>query len=399
MRLLLLSLLLVQLWGCSNGFVQKVTLPTVGDQSMVIEPRWVTRIGEGSGGLSLQLQPLLSDGTLFSVAYSGIVVAMNGHSRALKWQQQLDSHLTTSAVDGGDRIFIGSEKQIYALSKQSCEILWSVDSASEVISAPVVAGGQLLVRSINGTLVSLEQTNGTEKWRYSWQQPALTLRGESSPFVVQDQVFIGTAGGDVIALGLKRGELRWESSIAVARGRNEIERLVDVDAPMVSVDDSMLVTSAWQQGVQALQMKSGRLVWKRDFSTLSGAVLVDGTLYVVDTEGMLWALDPNSGATLWRQAALEGELLTRPVVHQDYLVIGGRSGSLHWFTRSEGKLAGSMGVESWRERFPATFEGGRFFMRFPEVHPIQSAPVTDGPWLYVTDLRGYLAAYSLPSLP
>lgn len=389
---------LTLLAGCAHPPVQQLTLTSSVAEPLTVEPRWVSRIGEGSEGLRLDLQPLIDGELIYGVAFSGDVVALDRRSGKVQWQHQLPTHLTTAAVDGGDRLFIGGEGRMFALSKQGGALLWEVTTASEVIVAPLLVDDQLLVRSIDGTLMVLDPNNGAERWRYSWSLPSLTLRGESPPLVVDDMVLIGTASGHIIALGLAQGELRWESPIAVPRGRNAIERLVDVDAPLLLLNDNLVVASAWQQGLSALSVETGRLVWKRDLFTLSGGTLVDDLLILTDHDGMMWALDPANGATFWRQGLLAGHQLTAPVTHGPYFVLGDDQGTLQWFKRGDGSAIGSLQLESWREHFPSLLEGDGYYAPFKKPQPILSAPVVVDEWLYAIDLRGYLVAYTIPSV-
>ncbi len=58
----------------------------------------------------------------------------------------------------------------------------------------------------------------------------------------------------------------WEISIAQSSGRNEIERLVDIDAKPLLVG-SVLYVAAYQSRITALALGTRRILWTRDVSS------------------------------------------------------------------------------------------------------------------------------------
>jgi outer membrane protein assembly factor BamB len=66
----------------------------------------------------------------------------------------------------GDRFFFGSESgQVYGLrATRSGKVLWSTPVGEPFYNAPMVVGGQLLIRSTNGNLYSMAVESGVMTW-------------------------------------------------------------------------------------------------------------------------------------------------------------------------------------------------------------------------------------------
>ena len=62
------------------------------------------------------------------------------------------------------------------------------------------------------------------------------------------------------------------------------------------------------------------------------------SIYVVDSNGVVYALDKNSGIERWSQPALRGWYLTGPAVTGNYLALGDQEGNLHWLNKDTGEL-------------------------------------------------------------
>lgn len=167
--------------------------------------------------------------------------------------------------------------------------------------------------------------------------PVLSLRGSSTPLIVDDIVISGADNGKLTALALKNGTVLWETTIAVSRGRSEIERLIDIDAqPMVR--DGVIYTVTYQGRIAAVRIDSGRILWVREVSSYSGMAMDAHRVYLSDSEGQVWGLDRFSGATLWKQDRLLRRMLSRPNLQGQYLLVGDFNGYLHWMARNDGRL-------------------------------------------------------------
>ena len=126
--------------------------------------------------------------------------------------------------------------------------------------------------------------------------------------------------------------------MAHPRGRSEIERLIDVDAPPL-VAGNTLFAASFQGRMVAINIENGRVRWSRELSTYSGMVADDRNVYVTNTAGDVLALDQGSGAALWKQDKLRARVLNGPALTARYVVVGDVEGYVHWLSKEDGQFA------------------------------------------------------------
>ena len=134
------------------------------------------------------------------------------------------------------------------------------------------------------------------------------------------------------------GKLLWEASIAQPKGVTEIERIADITSLPV-VDGPLIYAVAYQGRIAAVDRMSGRVVWNRDISSLTGLNVEDGRIFVSHAAGSIYALDYTTGKTFWRQAALKNRQLSTPMPMGSLIAVGDLEGYVHFLNRDDGALA------------------------------------------------------------
>ncbi len=353
-RLLLVAWGLIALSGCStiNGWVDGVsdTYTSVSHEEFTSEfaPKvlWSSSIGSGTDGLWVELSHQIVGERVYVVAADGVVSAVDISSGGNNWQQTIKESVITGVAVGGGDLYVGTESgTLLALDRVSGKQHWSVPLLSEILAPPAVSSGVVVVRTVDGKLIGLSEESGREIWRYQREVPVLTLRGTSSPIIADGRVYAGMDSGEVVALALQDGRELWLKSVTPARGRTEIERMVDIDADPVILDGVIYIVS-YQGNLAALGAEQGDLLWKRKMSGVTAPMVYGPYLFVADTEGNVWALDRKDGSALWKQDGLKGRNLTTPTLSGLNLVVGDDDGYLHWISAEDGHFVARMRVDS-----------------------------------------------------
>ena len=81
----------------------------------------------------------------------------------------------------------------------------------------------------------------------------------------------------------------WQTPVATPRGRSELDRLADVDAP-VKVDGGDAFAVGYQGRVAMLALDTGQIWWSRELSSYRGLALDGAQLYVATSDGSVAAL-------------------------------------------------------------------------------------------------------------
>lgn len=369
--------LLLALGGCSWFSGPDVEQPAVladFEPSLAVSEIWSANIGAGPDRRFLRLTPVRDGNTLYTVDTKGRVRALAQDDGKERWRTDLDLEITGGVGFGDDLVLVASRKgDVVALDKNKGHEVWRTRVTSEVLAPPAADAGVVVVQSVDGKLAGLASATGKRIWILDRSEPALSLRGTATPVILSDAVLTGFASGKIAAVNLKNGRLLWETPVAQPQGRSEIERLIDVDVPVL-VSGRTLLAAAYQGKIVAVNLESGRLLWSRDISTYSALAADSNNVYLSDVRGHVYALDLGSGSTVWKQEKLSLRGLSAPVVTGNTMAVADFEGYVHWLAREDGRFLA-------RER--AARAG------------VLTAPIADGSTLYVTTQNGYLVALRL----
>ena len=383
----LLSLfLIVTLNGCSTVKDRVSGFWAGDDNEVVIEPLveiehaidikkiWSTRVGDGTDGFYLKLSPVAGEGVIFAAERDGEVIALEIESGKQHWKTKTKKPLSGGPGHGEGRVLVGTrDGEVIALSDEDGEILWTTQVSSEVLAAPKADLGVVVVRTVDGKAYGLDASSGQRLWVYERAVPLLTLRGTSAPQLADGLAIIGFDGGILAALDITNGSLVWEKRIALPTGRSTLDRMVDIDAEPLILDDVVHVAT-FQGRVAVVDLQTGNIGWVRDLSSHAGLGVDVDNVYLTDEQSEIWALERYSGNSVWKQEQLKSRALTAPVSFGDYLVVGDFEGYLHWLNREDGTQAGRVRLDKSQ---------------------ILTTPFVVNDTLYAYSTDGTLAAYSV----
>lgn len=348
MRFLLIAVFVSFLVACSGS--PSPVLPPVELEALKnkldISRQWIFTAGEGVSDFYLKLKPVIYKDKGYVIDYKGHLYAFKLKNGKVIWDIELNAPVSGGLALFNDVLFFGNSKgELVAFDLKSKKELWRTQLSSEILSTPVIEQGIIVAKTIDGHIYGLNVATGTQSWIYQSIVPRLTLRGNSSAVINNGIVISASDNGKLTALTLTTGKVLWETTIAVAQGRNEIERVIDLDVDPVIVDD-VIYTVGYQGRLAAVKITSGEMIWNRDFSSYSGLYVDAYRVYITDAMGQVWALNRYNGSTLWRQDKLLRRKLTAPQVQESYLIVADYDGYLHWLNREDGKLIARKRVNS-----------------------------------------------------
>jgi outer membrane protein assembly factor BamB len=341
MRTLFLWPLLLLLAGCSAFTGKDNTDPPAElvefETELKIKTLW-SRSLEGVDDAFLKIAPVVSDGKLYIAEPSGEVLAFDAVSGKKTWAVDLDVPISGGPGISNGYIAVGTqEAELILLNAEDGSELWRKTLTSEVLSVPAISRGRVVCRTIDGRVAAFNIDTAENLWAYDRTVPVLTLRGDSSPQISENQVLVGFANGKLVALQLDSGVAAWEAAIATPKGRTELERVVDIDAELKLVEGTVFA-SAFHGEVAAVSETSGVVLWRRALSSHAGLDADWRQLYITDDQDHIWSLDTTNGAALWQQKELHARKLSAPAMIDGYLVVGDYEGYLHWMSQYDGRM-------------------------------------------------------------
>lgn len=379
--------------GCGTSLktVEPPAKLTDFEPELKVSPVWSAQVDQGAKERFLQLAPALDSEVLYATARDGLVRAFDRLTGEPLWKVRLNTRIFGGASVGGDLLLIGGDAAVVALDRATGAERWRADVSTEVLAAPVRSGDVVVARAIDGSLFGLSASDGHTLWQVRQEVPLLSLRGQSRPAVGDGLVLAGFANGKLGAYRLLDGQQVWEATVAVPRGRTELERIADVDAALTVVEGGVFA-AGYQGRVAAFALSDGHTIWARDLSTYTGTALFGRTLFLTDSDGNAWALDAGTGRTLWKQEALRGRSLSAPAIQGNAIVVGDFAGYLHWLAVEDGHLIARVRVEDPDYYFPVPDPEG-MPNNYQEKRGILAAPKVVRDTVYAVDRRGAVNAF------
>ena len=151
------------------------------------------------------------------------------------------------------------------------------------------------------------------------------------------QILVGYSDGKLDAVDIQFGHVLWQKSIAYASGSSDVERLVDIDADPI-VRGGVVYLASYQGYVGALTLENGQFIWSKPASTYQNISIDDRSLYMTDSNDVLWAFDRTTGNVKWKQDLLKARGLSQPVLMGNRLVVGDKTGYLHVLSTQNGEM-------------------------------------------------------------
>nr|WP_277347478.1 outer membrane protein assembly factor BamB [Wenzhouxiangella sp. XN79A] len=342
------------------------------DATLPVQELWNVNTGKGLDRSAPNLKPFYIDGELWVADHEGGVRVIDAESGDVLRQFELELDLASGPAVFADSVLFGTiDGMVVHVDRASGQILWQTQLSSEVLALPVLRDGIVIARAIDGRVFGIDAESGRREWIYDRSVPLLTLRGNSDPLVRGGQVFIGYDDGAVTALRIADGVRLWEQRVSIPEGRSELERLSDIDGPLVIVGGDLYAVTRHGR-MASLALDSGRIQWVKDIAADSGVSISRTQLAVTDAEDVVWMVDRLSGATVWQNESLKRRDVTRPVFQGSFVVVADREGYLHWLDADTGEPVA-------RER------AGK--------EPPAAAPLVIGNLLYLLDRDGRLSAW------
>lgn len=368
---LIITLLALSLSGCatvSDWFAddEELEIRRLKPIEAAFEPeiKWDIYVGDGVQDYFSRLAPAVAYGKVFAASRDGIVVAIDQETGKKIWEQDFANYenysfkkamlwysnrAVSAKISGGlsvayQSVYFGTEDgYVYALEEATGELKWKVGVKGEVISAPAVDAGVVLVNTTSGHLIALNPENGEQKWVTESDVPPLTLRGVSAPAADSGGALIGTPSGKLKVSILETGMVAWETQIASPSGATELERIVDIDVKPLVFGGNVFVVS-YNGTLSAVELRTGQVIWTREYGSYRNISIDGNRLFVVDNSSNIFAIDRRSGVELWSNVGLKDRNVTSATPHGDYVVVGDMFGFIHWFTQDEGKLVAQLAV-------------------------------------------------------
>lgn len=222
----------------------------------------------------------------------------------IKWTRQLKAgnragikrnlNFATPQV-AGDRLFVGnSGGNFYSIDIKRGKVLWRIKLDGPVISKPLFEDGVLYLGDGKGVVYSINASNGEKNWHSYVGEEVMT-----TPVADKGSIYVATENNSLFALDKSAGAIKWMKS-----------------RPMP---------------FSAMSIRG-----------FSSPILIDGNIYVGNTDGVLVVYEASNGNKLFTlpvaaQRAVFTDIDTTPLKHEGRIIFSSMEGGLYSVDHKTGK--------------------------------------------------------------
>ncbi len=235
----------------------------------------------------------------------------------IKWKFPTGDRIVSSPVwNDGVIYFGGDDGNIYAVDAKTGRQLWKHTTGGPAPSTPAVVDGTLYVVSYDGKLHALDARTGGVRWKFATggerRFEAKGLNGLqprnqtiadpfdvflSSPVVAEGAVYFGSGDGNLYAVDVASGELRWKFQTG------------DVVHASPAYANGVLYFGSWDSYFYAVEAATGKEKWRfhggedpvlhNQVGFQSSPAVANGVVYTGCRDAQLHALDAATGKEKW----------------------------------------------------------------------------------------------------
>src|SRR6266566_1262442 len=268
-----------------------------------------------STGQTIIGSPVLTNGTLFFGSDNGNLYALRSTTGKQLW-----SHFTgigSEAVSVGTPVVVNgtvyatasnntNHSYLLAVNAQNGASLWRQQASNELFSSPQVSGGKIYVAATAITqpgqsttkeshLEVFNAANGSHALQLGRTQfVTASTQSISPPTLANGSIYIGTLGGSVSALNASSNAVQWARTV---NGEVDASPQLANGTLFVGVN----VGTIQGNSIIALNANNGAVRWQRTIKNYAGSnIVVSGnTVYAGAEDGIVYAIDANTGTIKW----------------------------------------------------------------------------------------------------
>ena len=283
--------------------------------------------------------PDFSAQNLFFSDASGNVSSINASTGDRNWSIELNFLASGTSAGFGLVVVSDIDGNVIAVDQNDGSKLWSTNVKGEVLSKVAIDAKVVVVKTGSGELLGLDRENGEILWSYRSKLPLLTVRGSSSPVIVDDLVYVSFDNGRLGVFELNSGFQVWDGAISYVKGVSELENLIDSDSSPV-VDGGLIYTTNYQGNLNIFDTAQKRSVWSYETSSFYSPIVSRGMLTIVEANSGLRSLALKTLQESWTNDDYINRDLSNAVSYKGSLVVGDFEGYVHVIDTLNGKTIG-----------------------------------------------------------
>jgi outer membrane protein assembly factor BamB len=252
-------------------------------------------LGKGDGP---RATPLIAGGKVYTLGPDGVLTCVELESGKKVWQESLRSKyklrdnyfgLGTTPLLEGDVLLMNLGAKgagIVALNKDSGKEVWTATDVDASYSSPVGAtidGVRHAIFFTREGLLSLDPTNGKERFSKRWRARINASVNAAAPLVVGDEIFVSAS--------------YQTGALLVKAKKDSIEEIWSNDTSLSCHFNTPVVQDGYLYGIdgrqetggqlRCVEWKTGKVRWTKEKFGCAALLLADGHIIALTEEGDL----------------------------------------------------------------------------------------------------------------
>ena len=258
------------------------------------------RLWSFTAGRRIVGAPTVADGVVTFGSADGCIYGVNAANGKLLWTLKASAPVLGAATMANGTVYIGASDHTFrAIDLKSGKLLWSYTNVQGYIETrPLLTEGKVVFGAWDNTLYALDQQTGHECWKWTHGLPGMLYSPAAVwPVTADGKVFIADPKRALTAIDLRTGKTVWrtyQSQVRESIGLSEDGQRIYAK----TMNDSIVCYAA--QGGKARQLWATNVGFGYEHAP-SMLPEKDGIVYAGTNDGLICALDGQTGRIAWLQ--------------------------------------------------------------------------------------------------
>jgi outer membrane protein assembly factor BamB len=167
--------------------------------------------GPKGGSYGSETSPAVANGEYYCATYDGELFRIDAATGEIVWKAITGDDTDASPVIWGDFVYAAAQEKspfVHCFERATGKLVWKKQSKGGFWASPALSGGKLFIGSAGGEILALDATSGALVWRVDLGHPTW-----SSASVVDEKLVIAGFDGVLRCLDAKTGKPVWEKKL------------------------------------------------------------------------------------------------------------------------------------------------------------------------------------------
>ena len=189
-------------------------------------------------------------------------------------------------------IVADSISKYYALNVETGEILWTKYNNAPFISDIKINEDKFYVTDSNNVLSCISIEDGTIIWQHKSENNIIKSTKKISIVINKDKVLFNNSVGDVNALDINNGNLKW---ITATGDKNSSIKPFLLKLSQLVINNNSVLFSNNNNSFYSVDLETGLTNWTQNINSYLRPVVINDLVFTITTEGYLVIIDNPTG--------------------------------------------------------------------------------------------------------